>query len=104
MLIEVKAKNMRAGDVLCTDQSQDLVWWESTMNAWKIQSRAYFAVLENPANRNDFWQAHETFRRHSQHIEHVSYGPFRARILFPSGVVIRVPKNMDVAVWREGID
>lgn len=104
VLIEVYAKHLRPGDVLCTQQDRDDVTHESTMNAWKIQSRAFRKFWEQVTQEQGyaaFWgNAHQLARQRSYIVEHVSYGPFRARIVLPTGAIVRFPKNAWVAVFR----
>jgi hypothetical protein len=95
--IAVRAKDMRAGDVLYsrTDAAALFSQW----NAHQIYASA-FSTLAEGYPYPEFMLARLLLMSQAQHIEHVSYGPFKARIVTAGGAVVLVRRNMMVAVLR----
>lgn len=104
--IEIPARQLQAGDKLCIDftpESAEFVSHDAWLNAWRIQSRAFIIAWRVMAYRHGFPYVVTLIpklRDESVRIEHTTYGPFRARIQSASGAVIRVPRNLPVAVFR----
>lgn len=94
MLAEVKAKNLRPGDVLYGEKVDDMAQWTAAF----IQSQALMALLERFGG--EYFRNHSAFVEDSHRIEHVSHGPFRARIVLGRGAVVRIGRNRIVAVYR----
>jgi hypothetical protein len=102
--IEVRVRDMRPGDRLCTQQDRPEVSGLSMWNAYRLWSRALHTAWEGLTDLSQFWDNREHFHTQAEAIEHVSYGPFRARVVFPSGAVVVYRRNAPVAVYRKGVE
>lgn len=110
MLIEVKARELLPGDILCTDVSSAretstefyATEWTSRWNSAKLQSKSFLLLWELAGG--DFRSSRHVMNEWSRLVEHVSYGPWKARIVMPGGVVIRLPRNTVLAVYRGGAE
>lgn len=103
-LVEVQARDMRPGDILCIQVDREDVSPLSTMNAWRLQSRAFRLAWEQRAISDGYENTPRVlhmFSKNSYRVEHVSYGLFKARVVFSGGVAVRFPRNAWVAVFRK---
>ena len=106
-LIEVAAKDMLPGDLLCTDTANHemdaYVSAESRINSAVLQTRSFTIAWDNLSDLSTFPTVRDLFWQDSHRIEHVSHGPWKARVVTKNGAIIRVPKDRPVAVVRKSV-
>jgi hypothetical protein len=95
------ARNLRPGDRLCTDVYAEYKS-EPESNAYRLYSAAYVILWGriNPNNRSTFPEYRKEIIRQASTVEHVSHGPWKARVVTAGGAVVRVPKDRMVTVYR----
>lgn len=103
MMIVVKAKDLIPGDVLCIDPATEIEWGAS-WNSMRVHTSAYLILWQSMADQGRL-ASYRLFQEHlndcSRRIEHASSGLFRARVVLGDGVVVRIPKNTGLAVYRK---
>lgn len=101
MIAAVKAKDLRPGDVLYDADSFEIAMTRTAQwNSARIQTQALMLLMKRYWGTSLNTHDHKLLRAESRRVEHVSYGPFKARIVLGRGVVVRVPRNRVVAVVR----
>lgn len=107
MLIEVKARELRPGDVLCTEETANHGFaptaWTSRWNSYRLQSRALLIAWEHLADVGGLNHTgmRAALRVGSHRVESSSYGLFKARVVMHGGAVVRLPRNVTLAVYRK---
>ena len=102
-VIEVRVTELLPGDVLCAHVDREDCQYDSLLHSAIVKSRAFrqhWARLAESNRLSEYYASRGKFSEWSEKVEHVSYGPFRARILMPIGVTVRVPRKWVVAVVR----
>lgn len=96
--VEVKAKDLEPGDILCDDDRLNPAEWKSAI----IITLAVISVIDNKRKRyaSRTRAEHVALSEEIRRVEHVSYGPFKARIVLGNGSIVRVRRNAIVAVYR----
>ena len=94
MPVTVKARELEPGDILADEYVLDAGQW----NAWRIRSRAVTILMDH--YRGEYISRRSAELEGTYRVEHVTYGPWRARILLRCGAVVRVRRNLPVSVYR----
>lgn len=92
--VTVKARELEPGDILADEYVLDAGQW----NAWRIRSRAVTILMDH--YRGEYISRRSAELEGTYRVEHVTYGPWRARILLRCGAVVRVRRNLPVSVYR----